>query len=234
MATDPEPDGLVPRSLDTHRTVLSVDTDRNETIRSMNVLKAEARVTGVVHELTICTTRLTPNIVRQRSQQLLKAGGSVRIHNRSGSSGVVRPCSCSFRASSAIRSRTPLDFRKISSHRRSDSISASNHAPISSCSLSGSFDASEIAFSSRSSHCTLFYQPRCPAQALRRGTVRMSGEMGISRQVSGGCANGSGVQPRRALTSSFESHFLRDCGLSPDRCPANKPATVRSSSTSGQ
>jgi hypothetical protein len=77
MATGPKPDDLVPRSPDTHRTVLSVDADRNETIRSMNVLKAEARVTGVVHELTISNTRLTPNIVRQRSQQLLKAGGSV-------------------------------------------------------------------------------------------------------------------------------------------------------------
>ena len=77
MAADPEPDDLIPRSPDTHRTVLPVDTDRNETIRSMNVLKGEARVTGVVHEVTICNTGLTTNIVRQRGQQLLKARGGV-------------------------------------------------------------------------------------------------------------------------------------------------------------
>jgi len=181
VAAGPEPDDLVPRSPDTHRTVLSVDTDRNETIRSMNVLVTEARVTGVVHELTICSPRLTPNIVRHRSQQLLKAGGSVRIHNRSGSSGVVRPCSCSFRAPSAIRSRTPLGFRKISSHRRSDSISASNHAPISSCSLSESFDASVIAFSSNLPIAT-YSTSRSPAPArwLTARTLRCSPPLAVA------------------------------------------------------
>jgi hypothetical protein len=77
MAADPEPDDLVRRSLDAHRTVLSVDTDRNETIRSMDVLEAETRVTGVVHEVTICNTGLAANIIRQRGQQLLKARGGV-------------------------------------------------------------------------------------------------------------------------------------------------------------
>ena len=170
VRTDPEPHDLVRRSPDTNRAVLAADADRNEAIRAADLLKSQARVTGVLKELTVSRPCLAANLARQDSRQLPKARRDVRIHSRSGVSGVVRPCACSFRASSANRSTTLLDFANSSAHRRSDSISASNHAPIVSCSFSGSFDASEIAFSSSlpiSSPCHFWcsYRSRCLVQS---------------------------------------------------------------------
>jgi len=144
----PEPDDLVWRSPHTHCAVTPADADGNQPIRSMNLLEAQTWVTRVLHELAIRGAGLTPNISRQCGQQLPKVPGDVRIHNWSGSSGVVRPWSCSSRARSAIRSRALPDLPNSSSHGRSVSICSSNQAPIASCSLSGSFDASKIAFSS--------------------------------------------------------------------------------------
>jgi hypothetical protein len=149
VRANPEPDDLIRRSSDANRTVTAADADRNEPIRSMNLLETQTRVPRVRHKLTICRAGLTADIVRERREQLPKAGSDVRIHNNwSGSSGVVKPRSCSFRASSANRSRALPGLPNSSPHRRSDSISASNQAPIASWSLSGSFAASEIAFSS--------------------------------------------------------------------------------------
>ena len=145
-------------------------------------LKCSAWMARVLHELPIGRTGLTANVSRQRGHQVPKALGNVRIHNWSGSSGVVRPRACSSRASSAIRSRTVPGLSNSSLHRRSDSISASNHAPSASCSLSGSFEASETAFSRSFSiaiHCTT--RPR-----MRRLTPRVTSRS-LQEQ---GCATG--------------------------------------------
>ena len=73
VRADPEPDDLVRRPSDTHCTVLAADADRNQTIRSMNLFEAQARVTGILNELAICGTSLTANIGRQCGEQLPKA-----------------------------------------------------------------------------------------------------------------------------------------------------------------
>lgn len=157
VGADPEPEDLIRRSADAHRAVTAADADRNQPVRPMNLLEVQPRMTRVRNELPLGRTRLTANVGRKRGHQVPKALGEVRIHNWSGSSGVVRPRACSSRASSAIRSRTVPGLSNSSLHRRSDSISASNQAPIAFCSLSGSFEASETAFSRSFSiavHCT--------------------------------------------------------------------------------
>ncbi len=64
VGPDPEPDDLIRRSLNTDGTVTPADPDRNEAIRSMNLLEPETRVPRVLHESTIGGARLTTNVIR--------------------------------------------------------------------------------------------------------------------------------------------------------------------------
>jgi hypothetical protein len=61
---NPEPDDLIRRSPDTNSTVTAVDADRNEPIRSMDLLEAQTWMPRVLLELTICGAGLTADIVR--------------------------------------------------------------------------------------------------------------------------------------------------------------------------
>jgi len=89
---------------------------------------------------------LFANIAREGGKPLSEAWIRPRSQRSSGSSGEVRPARRSSTASAASRSSASDGGReKSSSQRRSDSISASSHAPIASCSSSESLCASSIA-----------------------------------------------------------------------------------------
>ncbi len=49
----PEPEDLIRRFPNAHRAVITADTDRNQPVRSMNLLEVQTWMTRVLHELPI-------------------------------------------------------------------------------------------------------------------------------------------------------------------------------------
>ena len=156
VGPSPEPNDLVWRSPHTHRAVTPADADGNQPIRSMNLLEAQTWATRVRHELAVRGARLTTNVSRQSGQHFRKprvmcefTTGPDRAAWSDHGHAPLEP------GPPFVPERCPISRTVHPIGARSPSAS-SNQAPIASCSQSGSFDASKIAFSSSLPICKSF------------------------------------------------------------------------------
>src|SRR5688572_24739428 len=113
----------------------------------MDFLETQAWIGRIGLKVPVSITSLLLDLPGKVLESLTETRRDVRIHSCSGSSCFVRPFRCSLSAASANSANWSSERAKASSHRRSDSNSASNHLASLSCSFFGNLTASAKAFS---------------------------------------------------------------------------------------
>jgi hypothetical protein len=146
MRSNPEPNNFVAVK-NANSSMSFPDTRRINRLGWMNFFEAKTWMIGIDLKMSVSFTSLLLHPLGKLLETVTKARRYVRLHSWSGLSGFVRPFRCSLSASSASCANWAGERAKASSHRRSDSNSASSHLASLSCSFFGSLTASAKAFS---------------------------------------------------------------------------------------